>query len=495
MSRGLSLAARGVLAIALMVGFYTLALVIASGLLYIPYAEWVYLNRIHFKLALGCIVGAGVVLWSILPRFDRFKPPGPELQPSDQPEFFEVIRSIAVAAGQAAPAHVYLTLEVNAWVTERGGIMGLGSRRVMGVGLPLLQALTVDEMRAVIAHEFGHYSGGDTKLGPWVYKTRAAIERSIANLNEDSWVRLPFLGYGKLFMRVTSTVSRQQEYAADALAARIVGADALSSGLKKLGGVSAAFNGFWRQEYAPVLEASHRAPLASGFAAFLECPKIAARVAELSAEELNDATGSPYDSHPPTATRCAVLASIGTQVERRDQRPATALLHRLRELERELLMTCVDAGLDRTELVDWESVPERVWIEQWRKHVAAQAQALASHTVSELAELAAEPAPIAKRMRFDSGYLPNDEDRRASAIRLLATALGITLYASGWTVAGQIGEPLTFHKAGETLEPFSLLERLASDEHARVDWPDRAQTLGISSLMLNPVAVATTAGD
>ena len=27
----------------------------------------------------------------------------------------------------------------------------------------------------MLAHEFGHFYGGDTKLGPWIYKTRAAI--------------------------------------------------------------------------------------------------------------------------------------------------------------------------------------------------------------------------------------------------------------------------------------------------------------------------------
>jgi len=68
------------------------------------------------------------------------------------------------------PAEVYLIAEANAWVIDRGGIMGCGSRRVMGLGLPLLQVLSVYQLRAVLAHEFGHFHGGDTKLGPWVYK-------------------------------------------------------------------------------------------------------------------------------------------------------------------------------------------------------------------------------------------------------------------------------------------------------------------------------------
>jgi Zn-dependent protease with chaperone function len=61
---------------------------------------------------------------------------------------------------------------VNAWVMQRGGIMGFGSRRVMGLGLPLMRILTCAQFSAVLAHEFGHYHGGDTKIGPWIYKTR-----------------------------------------------------------------------------------------------------------------------------------------------------------------------------------------------------------------------------------------------------------------------------------------------------------------------------------
>jgi hypothetical protein len=47
------LARRALLAIALMVGFYVLALAIAFGLLWIPYAEWSYTERIHPKIALS----------------------------------------------------------------------------------------------------------------------------------------------------------------------------------------------------------------------------------------------------------------------------------------------------------------------------------------------------------------------------------------------------------------------------------------------------------
>jgi heat shock protein HtpX len=147
-----SLAGRAVLAAALMLGFYILALAIVGVLIYIPYAEWTYAGSLHPKLAFLCIMGAAIILWSILPRPDRFIPPGPPLEPKEHPKLFDVLAGIAEATKQQMPAEVYLLAEVNAWVMNRGGMMGCRSRRVMGLGLPLLQVLSVCQLRAVLAH-------------------------------------------------------------------------------------------------------------------------------------------------------------------------------------------------------------------------------------------------------------------------------------------------------------------------------------------------------
>jgi hypothetical protein len=117
------------MALVLMVGFYALALSISGALLWTPYAEVVSLGRIHPKLALGCVLGAGAVLWAILLRPDKFVAPGPQLTRTSAPALFGLIDQIARCTGQAPPADVYLLNDVNARVTQRGGVMGLGSRR------------------------------------------------------------------------------------------------------------------------------------------------------------------------------------------------------------------------------------------------------------------------------------------------------------------------------------------------------------------------------
>ncbi|HKP77249.1 MAG TPA: M48 family metallopeptidase, partial [Longimicrobiaceae bacterium] len=136
-----SLAGRAVLAVLLFIGFYVLALGIAAGLAYIPYAEVVYTHRVTARLDLFCIIAAGIIVWSILPRPDRFRPPGPRLTAQEQPRLFRAIEEVAAATGQGMPAEVYAVSDLNAWVMQRGGFMGFGSRRVMGLGLPLMQVL------------------------------------------------------------------------------------------------------------------------------------------------------------------------------------------------------------------------------------------------------------------------------------------------------------------------------------------------------------------
>src|SRR6266853_1614359 len=112
------------------------------------------------------------MLWSLVPRRDNFEAPGLPLERPSHPRLFAELDSIASALGEPLPREVYLIGEPNAWVADRGGVMGFGSRRVMGVGLPLLGALNISQFRAILAHEFAHYYGGDTRLGPLPPKTQ-----------------------------------------------------------------------------------------------------------------------------------------------------------------------------------------------------------------------------------------------------------------------------------------------------------------------------------
>ncbi len=218
-----SLARRAALAVLLTIGFYGLALGIAGVLLFIVYADIFLLGQIQLRLVLVCLAAAGIIIWSVLPRRDQFVAPGPQLLPAEHPALFGEVEAVAQRLGQAPPSEVYLAADVNAGVMERGGILGIGRKRVMLIGLPLLQMLTVEQVRGIVAHEFGHFYGGDTRLGPWIYKTRETIGRTIRNIGKGSWLQAPFRWYGLMFLRTTHAISRRQEFVADRRAAGIVG--------------------------------------------------------------------------------------------------------------------------------------------------------------------------------------------------------------------------------------------------------------------------------
>ncbi len=109
------------MAVALMIGYCTLAIAVCVVLIWIPYAEYMYLDRMDVRIGGACLIGAATVLWALVPRPDRFEAPGPQLTPATAPQLFSLIDDVAEKTAQPRPADVYLLNEVNAWVSQRGG--------------------------------------------------------------------------------------------------------------------------------------------------------------------------------------------------------------------------------------------------------------------------------------------------------------------------------------------------------------------------------------
>lgn len=178
-----SMAFFAVFAIVMVIGSYVFVVLLAAACVYLPYLILFGADSFapqSLLLFLFGIVIAATMLWSLIPRRDKFSAPGMLLDRSAHPRLFAELDGIATALNETLPREVYLIGAPNAFVADHGGVMGFGSRRVMGLGLPLLSLLTVSQFRAVLAHEFAHYYGGDTSLGPWVYKTKTSIIRIFA---------------------------------------------------------------------------------------------------------------------------------------------------------------------------------------------------------------------------------------------------------------------------------------------------------------------------
>jgi Zn-dependent protease with chaperone function len=485
MSQSKSIARRALLAVVLMLGFYALSISVAIGLLYIPYAEVVYLKRLDFRPALFCVVGAGLILWSILPRFDRFEAPGPRLNEDGQPALFAVLRDLAAATGQELPREVYLIPDLNAWVALRGGVMGIGSRRVMGLGLPLLQILSLTQFRAVLAHEFGHYYGGDTSLGPWVYKTRAAIGRTIERLSwHSSILSKPFLFYGLLFLRLTLSVSRQQELSADQLAARTIGGRPLIDGLKLVHAAALAYVPYVGSEIVPALKAGYRPPMSDGFKRFLSAEAISKALSEFMSKELAEGEANPYDSHPALKERIAALGeSAEGRAEDDDAAPALSLLADVDALEGKLMSFIFsDYANKGFKPVSWEEMSEKVWMPLWKDRLRENRHRLKGLTADQLPELLREPSALAVKMLFAPGASVTNDQHRNEAEGLLGSALVLAFASRGGTVCAPPGESVRVELHGRSFAPFSLADEFSSGALKAEDWLAICKEAGVHDL-------------
>jgi Zn-dependent protease with chaperone function len=495
MSSSPSLAGRAVLAVVLMIGFYLLALAIAGGLFYIPYAEMTYANRLHIKLALFCVLGGLAILWSVLPRLDKFEAPGPELTRDRHPQLFTELEGVAKSVNQAMPAEVYLVPDVNAWVTQRGGIMGFGSRRVMGLGLPLMRTLTRSQFRAVLAHEFGHYYSGDTRLGPWIYKTRGAIGRTLQSLGEGSWLQYPFLWYGKMFLRITHAVSRRQEFVADELAARAVGSRPLIGGLRTIHGVAPAFNAFWMQEWVPVLNAGYRPPLAEGFQNFVLAGPVAEAIHRNLDEELKTGKVDPYDTHPPLKERIAAVEHLPAGDSGADDPPATTLLNDLAGVENMLVATLVKPEFaEKLKPIHWDDVWTSVYLPQWTSLAQTNSAVLSGVTSESLPQLAAGLKSFGLRLRTTDGEKPDEDNAEGLASGVLGSALTVLLVSRGGKIHSLPGEAVRVTVGSTTIEPFGILKSFADSKLTAEEWQRQCNELGIAGMDFGKVTTATEAG-
>ena len=486
-----SLAGRALLAVVLMIGFYILAVAMAAGLVYIPYAEVAYAHRIHPKLAILCVIGALAILWSVLPRFDKFESPGPQLTRDQHPRLFQELDGVAKSVNQEMPAEVFLVPDVNAWVAQRGGVMGFGSRRVMGLGLPLMRMLSRSQFRAVLAHEFGHYYGGDTKLGPWIYKTRGAIGRTLESLGDGSLLRLPFLAYGKMFLRITHAISRRQEFVADELAARAIGSQALIGGLRTVHGVAPAFDAYWVNECAPVLNAGFRPPLAEGFQQFVQAGSVAAAIDKHLDEELKEGKVDPYDTHPPLKERIAAVQNLPPGEFGSDDPPATTLLADVPTLENELLAALVNPdSAGKLKPIDWGQVGEQVYVPEWTGLVKANTAALSGVTPESLPQLASDIKAFGKRCRDHVGATPVDENAEGLASGVIGAALSVLLMNRGAKVDAMPGQSIVVTIGSATIEPFSVLRLLADGKLPPADWSRQCTEMGIQQVDLGKVPTA-----
>ncbi|HEX8631495.1 MAG TPA: M48 family metallopeptidase [Catenuloplanes sp.] len=339
-------AARAAASVLMLLGFYVVALV--QFVAVVAFVVWLATKTnagVGLKLGLPLLVAVGatgVGLW----RAVRTRPEplrGLVLSPQDAPELWRLVQGLAAEVGTRTPDEIRLVPDVNAAVSEDARLLGLlGGRRRLYLGMPLVQVLSVDQLRSVVAHELGHYSGRHTRLGAVAYRGRLAIGGTISRIGPWNPVGWVFRAYARLYLLVDNAASRRQELEADRASVRVAGPEVAVSALRELPVLDAAWDFYFGRYVSPGWEAGY-APddVFGGFGELVDARR--QELDELRAAE-PESHPSRWDTHPPVADRIAVLAAAPRTNHPVDGRPAAVLLPSLDAAGRRLQQEVLDIG-------------------------------------------------------------------------------------------------------------------------------------------------------
>ena len=232
---------------AYLAGIIALLLAAIAGLV----ATIAVLKFVAVKLA---ILLGGFLLVVLRATWIRLPPPqGIEVTRADAPRLFDLIDDLRTALDAPPFHHVLVTDEFNAAVCQlpRFGVLA-GTRNYLLLGLPLMMALTPEQFRAVLAHEFGHLARGHGRIANWVYCQRRRWAQLTSALTESqSRGRLlfnPLLNhFVPYFTAYSFPLARANEYEADAASAALTSPRVVSEALTAVN----VYGAFLQQRYWP----------------------------------------------------------------------------------------------------------------------------------------------------------------------------------------------------------------------------------------------------
>lgn len=269
---------RAILSIVLFIAVYLILVILAFGLTSLCAYAGIALVIAHPSLV-TLMLGIGLASMGVLIVIFLFKFLSKkhvvdrsyliEIRREDYPELFAFIQEVVEETHTKFPKKVYLSAEVNAAVFYDSSFwsMFFPTRKNLQIGLALVNTNTKNEFKAILAHEFGHFSQRSMKVGSYVYNVNQIIynllydNASYDNLAQ-SWANIS--GYLSFFVILTVKIvhgiqwclkqvyqvvnlnymalSREMEFHADAVAANVTGSAPLITSLLRMDLADSAFN-------------------------------------------------------------------------------------------------------------------------------------------------------------------------------------------------------------------------------------------------------------
>jgi Zn-dependent protease with chaperone function len=275
-----------------------------------------------------------------------------EIQEEDHPRLFAFIRKVTEEVGAPFPKHVYISADVNAAVFYDSTFwsMFFPVKKNLKIGLGMVNSVNQSEFKAVLAHEFGHFSQRSMKFGSYVYNLNKVIYSMLYD-NESYGYALNAISRFHVVLRITAYInigiikaiqfilkqlyvvinksymglSRQMEFHADAVAAYVAGSNHVETSLRRseIGGL--CYNtllDYWNKalkskERSANIYPQHRVIIeqfARQYNMELDqsgLPKVGEQMAVLNNSQI--VIKEQSSSHPPNSEREAHIHRINTQ--------------------------------------------------------------------------------------------------------------------------------------------------------------------------------------
>lgn len=301
------------------------ASLVVQGALAVWLSFWVtafFFHKYSPKLIIivGLAVAAGVFV-AVAGIFKRVQSSneavGELVSEADAPLLWKRIRHMAQRLKTEPPQHIVAGIDANFFVTEAPLTVGNQTLtgRTLFVSLPLLRILDQSEADAVFGHELAHLRGGDThssaRLGPKL--VQFDHYRHAIRTGGLSAVVSPVLDlYRTIFEIALARDSREREFKADRIAAKLVTPAAIAQSLIKI----AAYAQYRYKIEDELFGQNQRHDTQLGIARF-----VAKGLAPYAAsDDFLDAMKTanvphPFDSHPAMPER---MRNVGMSLPERD---------------------------------------------------------------------------------------------------------------------------------------------------------------------------------
>jgi Zn-dependent protease with chaperone function/uncharacterized tellurite resistance protein B-like protein len=318
---------------------FSILLIAASVLLQgaiLTYAAYVgesyATGRVHFfiivAIGLGALLGGLKLIGASMSFGGKLKMGafGKVLNPSDAPQLFKFVRSLAEKLKAKAPENIIVGLEPTFYVTSSEIQVPGHDKPIKGetlfISAPLSRLLSRDEFSSVVGHELGHFRGQDTAYSMRFAPVYAGLGKALGAIATDEddgasgLAKLPAIALlshmYEIFATNEAKISRDREHKADEAGAEAGSPLALSTALIKV----SLYSSLWDHARKQNIERLNQGKIANNLSVvFQDTAKYDVEhenIEEIMKSTLGQSISHPTDSHPPVSKR---LKELGIRAE------------------------------------------------------------------------------------------------------------------------------------------------------------------------------------